>query len=179
MTKHEECNYLRDKPDRDRVREKIHNKVLTVDDVIKKVYENLEAFQKEFKEKDCLQDKHIEELKAMIQEIAATQSSTDEELQQLKLQMETVRKDIADLREHLDNGYTEKLSNNITDRLFALIEMMNQNNHTIKRTEIETENDIKIEESLRKKMLLEKWFDLLTRLLTAGGIIYLLLDKAF
>ena len=106
-----ECYYLTDKPERDKVREKVWNKIDTVDEVIKQTYNSLEAFQQEMRNSDGAQDKHIEELKAMLQEFAASQHGSDEEMQQVKVQIGTLRSDIADLRSHLANGYTKKLSN--------------------------------------------------------------------
>ena len=172
-----ECYYLADKPDRDKVREKVWAKIETVDDAIKKTYNSLEEFQKEIRENDSGQDRHIEELKAMIQEIGSSQHESDEEIQQIKLQIGTLRSDIADLRTHLDNGYTEKLSTNITDRLLSILEMMNNNNFKIKKTTLETESEKAADKAAIRKMRMEKTFEVLIKLLTTGGVLYLLLSK--
>jgi chromosome segregation ATPase len=178
MEQHDfKCNYLEDKPNRDRVRETVWRKIETFDDVIKKTYETLEAFQREIRSSDGVQDRHIEELKAMVQEMAASQHGTDEEMQQLKLQIGTLRSEIGELRHELGNGFTEKLGNDITDRLFKLIEIMNQNNHAIRTTETTTESKVKISDVELKKLKMQKRFEFWTRLLTTGGILFFLVSE--
>src|SRR6056297_2610494 len=172
-----ECYYLTEKPERDKVREKVWAKIETVDDAIKKTYDSLEEFQREIRDNDSSQDKHIEELKAMLQELGSAQHGTDEEMQLIKRQIGTLRSDIADLRTHLDNGYTEKLSTNITDRLLSILEMMNNNNFKIKKTTLESESEEAAEKAAIKRMRIEKFFATLTKVLTTGGVLYLLLSK--
>ena len=172
-----ECYYLTEKPERDAVREKVWKKVETVDGVIKKTYEAVEAFQKEIRNSDGVQDKHIEELKAMLQELAASQHGTDEEMQQIKMQIGTLRSDIADLRSHLDNGFTNKLGNEVTSKLLNLIEIMNQNSYTIKKTEQEIIHDAETTRSERRKYIIGKVLEILGTAVTSGGIIYLIIER--
>jgi chromosome segregation ATPase len=145
--------------------------------LIDKHYESLEEFQREIRDSDGSQDKHIEELKAMLQELAASQHGTDEELQQIKMQIGTLRSDIADLRSHLGNGYTKKLSNEITKELVELIKMMSENNHAIRTTETTTESKVKISDVELKKLKMQKRFEFWTRLLTTGGILFFLVSE--
>ncbi len=166
-----ECYYNKEKEERNRVREKVWAKIDTVDEVIKQTYNSLEAFQNEIKNADGIQDKHIEELKAMLEELAASQHGTDEEMQQIKLQIGTLRSDIADLRSHLDNGYSKKLISEITTELLQLVKVMNENNHRINEAKITGENSIKISEAEIKKIKMQKRFDFWTKLLTTGGLI--------
>jgi hypothetical protein len=81
------------------------------------------------------------------------------------------------LRSHLGNGYTKKLSNEITKELFELIKMMSENNHTIRTTETTTESQVKISTEELKRIKFEKRVEFLTKLVTTGGVAYLLLDK--
>jgi len=172
-----ECYYLTEKPERDKVREKVWAKMETFDDITKKTFEAFEIFQKEMQLNDTGQDKHIEELKAMLQEVAAAQHGTDEEMQQVKMQIGTLRSDIADLRNHLDNGYTKKLSNEITDKLFKLIEIMNQNSYTIKKTQQEIAFDTQKTKAERRKYIIGKVLEILGTAVTSGGIIYLIIER--
>ena len=172
-----DCNYLTDKPERDKVREKVWAKVETVDDVIKKTYKMLEDFQREIKNADSLQDKHIEELKAMIQELSACQVGTDEEMQQIKMQIGTLRSDIADLKHELGNGLPEKLGTDITDKLFKLLEIASDNNFTMRRTEQEIEKEKEKAKAARRKLIITKTLEIIGTALTSGGIIYLILER--
>jgi chromosome segregation ATPase len=174
---HSECYFLDEKEERDKVREKIWEKIGVVDDVIKQTYNALEAFQREIRDNDSVQDKHIEELKAMLQELAASQHGTDEEMQQIKLQIGTLRSDIADLRSHLDNGYSKKLISEITTELLQLVKVMNENNHRINEAKITGENSIKISEAEIKKIKMQKRFEFWTKLLTTGGILFFLVTE--
>ena len=177
MHNDKECYYLTEKPERDSVREKVWAKIDTVDEVIRQTYHALEEFQREIRDSDCTQDKHIEELKAMLQEVAASQSYTDEELKQVKSQIGTLRSDIADLRRHLDNGFTNKLGNEVTSKLLNLIEIMNQNSYTIKKTEQEIIHDAETTRSERRKYIIGKVLEILGTAVTSGGIIYLIIEK--
>jgi prophage DNA circulation protein len=175
--KHSECYFLDEKEERDKVREKIWEKIGVVDDVIKQTYNALEAFQREIRDNDSVQDKHIEELKAMLQELAASQHGTDEETQQIKMQIGTLRSDIADLRSHLDNGFTNKLGNEVTSKLLNLIEIMNQNSYTIKKTEQEIIHDTETARTERRKYIIGKVLEILGTAVTSGGIIYLIIER--
>jgi len=175
--KHSECYFLNEKEERDKVREKIWEKIGVVDDVIKQTYNALEAFQREIKDNDSVQDKHIEELKAMLQELAASQHGTEEEMQQIKLQIGTLRSDIADLRKHLDNGFTDKVGNEVTSKLLNLIEIMNQNSYTIKKTEQEIIHDTETARIDRRKYIIGKVLEILGTAVTSGGIIYLIIER--
>jgi prophage DNA circulation protein len=171
------CEYLEEKPERDAVREKVWAKIDTVDEVIKQTYNALEEFQREIKTADGAQDKHIEELKAMLQELAASQHGTDEEMQQIKMQIGTLRSDIADLRSHLDNGFTDKVGNEVTSKLLNLIEIMNQNSYTIKKTEQEIIHDTETARTDRRKYIIGKVLEILGTAVTSGGIIYLIIER--
>lgn len=175
--KRSECYFLNEKEERDKVREKIWEKIGVVDDVIKQTYNALEAFQREIRDNDSVQDKHIEELKAMLQELAASQHGTDEETQQIKMQIGTLRSDIADLRSHLDNGFTNKLGNEVTSKLLNLIEIMNQNSYTIKKTEQEIIHDTETARTERRKYIIGKVLEILGTAVTSGGIIYLIIER--
>lgn len=178
MEQHDfKCNYLEDKPNRDRVRETVWRKIETNDDVTKKTYEALENFQMEIRKADSVQDKHIEELKAMLQEVAAAQHGTDEEMQQVKMQIGTLRSDIADLKHEIGNGMTEKLGNDITDKLFKLLEIASDNNFTMRRTEKQIEIEKEKSKAARKKLILTKTLEIIGTALTSGGIIYLILER--
>src|SRR6056297_2598765 len=172
-----ECYYLTEKPERDKVRGKVWAKIDTVDEVIKQTYNSLEAFQREIRNSDGTQDKHIEELKAMIQELSACQVGTDEEMQQIKMQIGTLRSDIADLRHHLDNGYSKKLVNDMTAELLGLVKLLSENNHTIRQTEITSESEIRTTEAELKKIKTQKRFEFWTKLLTTGGILFFLVTE--
>ena len=177
--KHErsECNYLTEKPERDAVREKVWAKIDTVDEVIRQTYHALEEFQREIRDSDCTQDKHIEELKAMIQEIAAAQDITDHELKQVKTHIATLLSEVGDLRNHLDNGYSKKLSGEITTELLGLLKIMSENNHIIRQAEITSESQVKLTEAEIKKIKMQKRFEFWTKLLTTGGILFFLITE--
>jgi len=177
MHNDKECYYLTEKPERDAVREKVWAKIDTVDEVIRQTYHALEEFQREIRDSDCTQDKHIEELKAMLQEVAASQSYTDEELKQVKVQIGTLRSDIADLRNHLDNGYSKKLSGEITTELLGLLKIMSENNHIIRQAEITSESQVKLTEAELKKIKMQKRFEFWTKLFTTGGILFFLVTE--
>jgi len=172
-----ECYYLTEKPERDAVREKVWAKIDIVDEVIRQTYHALEEFQREIRDSDCTQDKHIEELKAMLQEVAASQSYTDEELKQVKVQIGTLRSDIADLRNHLDNGYSKKLVNDMTTELLGLVKLLSENNHTIRQTEITSESEANKAEAELKKIKMQKRFEFWTKLFTTGGILFFLVAE--
>lgn len=176
--KHSKCYFLDEKEERDKVREKIWEKIGVVDDVIKQTYNALEAFQQEIRDNDSVQDKHIEELKAMLEELAASQHGTDEETQQIKMQIGTLRSDIADLRSHLDNGFTDRVGNEITSKLLNLIEIMNQNSYTIKKTEQEIIRDKETAKRERRRYIVGKVLEILGTAVTSGGIIYLIIERA-
>jgi len=171
------CQDLVEKEECDKARKKVWKKVELVDDVIKKTYDTLEEFQREIRSSDGIQDKHIEELKAMLQELAASQHGTDEEMQQIKMQIGTLRSDIADLRSHLDNGFTNKLGNEVTSKLLNLIEIMNQNSYTIKKTEQEIIHDTETARIDRRKYIIGKVLEILGTAVTSGGIIYLIIER--
>jgi prophage DNA circulation protein len=166
-----------EKPERDRVREKVWAKIDTVDEVIKQTYNSLEEFQREIKTADSIQDKHIEELKAMLQELAASQHGTDEEMQQIKMQIGTLRSDIADLRSHLDNGYSKKLVNDMTIELLGLVKLMSSNKHELESAELKSESETKMTEAEIKKIKMQKRFEFWTKLLTTGGILFFLVTE--
>jgi prophage DNA circulation protein len=172
-----ECYYKKEKPERDRVRDKVWQKLETNDDVTKKTYEALENFQREIRAADSAQDRHIEELKAMLQEVAAAQNGTDEEMQQVKMQIGTLRSDIADLKYEIGNGMTEKLGNDITDKLFKLLEIASDNNFSMRRTEKQIEIEKEKAKAARKKLILTKTLEIIGTALTSGGIIYLILER--
>src|SRR6056297_3126075 len=145
--------------------------------MVTQTYNSLEAFQLEMRNSDGSQDKHIEELKAMLQELAASQHGTDEEMQQIKVQIGTLRSDIADLRNHLDNGYSKKLVNDMTAELLGLVKLLSENNHTIRQTEITSESEIRTTEAELKKIKTQKRFEFWTKLLTTGGILFFLVTE--
>lgn len=172
-----ECYFLTEKPERDKVREKVWAKMETFDDITKKTFEAFELFQREMQLNDTGQDKHIEELKAMIQEIAAAQDISDHELKQVKAHIATLLSDIADLRDHLDNGYSKKLSGEITTELLGLLKIMSENNHLIRQAEITSESQVKLTEAELKKIKMQKRFEFWTKLLTTGGVLFFLITE--
>ncbi len=110
MEQHDfKCNYLEDKPNRDRVRETVWNKIVNVDSRVETLNEYMTAQLEATARYNDDQDKRLEELKALIQETAAMQSETD--------------KKIESFEEHLNNGWKTKFIEDLTDRLFKILEV--------------------------------------------------------
>lgn len=143
-----ECLYEKDKPLRDKVRETIHNKILTVDEVITELYRIVEEEQKRNKEKNNIQDAHMEELKALVQEVAAHQQITHSDMEILKqavlgLESKADRTDqeIKDLRAMLQNGWKKDL----IDKLVAAQTKMNQQEEERKTEKVKCRSKITME----------------------------------
>jgi hypothetical protein len=94
------------------------------------------------------------------------------------MQIGTLRSDIADLRSHLDNGFTDRVGNEITSKLLNLIEIMNQNSYTIKKTEQEIIRDKETAKRERRRYIVGKVLEILGTAVTSGGIIYLIIERA-
>jgi len=104
-----ECLYEKDKPLRNKVRETIHNKILTVNEVITELYKIVEDEQKRNREKNDMQDVQMEELKALIQEVASHQQITHVDIELLKVKVERLEKSVDDLNENVTNGLARKI----------------------------------------------------------------------
>jgi len=103
------------------------------------------------------QDRRLEELKALIQETAAIQSETD--------------KKIDSFERHLNNGWKTKFMEELTDRLFKMLEVIGGHSFGLKSKQEELKV-IKIEKS---KTI---WLEILKiagTVLGTGGIVMALM----
>lgn len=168
-----ECLYEKDKPLRDKVRETIHNKILTVDEVITELYKIVDEEQKRNKEKNDMQDVQMEELKALIQEVASHQQITHTDMDLLKqatlgleAKMDRTDQEVKDLRARLENGWKKDLIDKLVEA------QTNANQEAEKRkttTTIETEK--------RRTTALMELLKIIGTAVGTGGVIYLLLQN--
>lgn len=126
-----ECYYQKEKPERNRVRDKVWKKIETVDEVAKKTYELFESFQKKVRENDSNQDKRIEELKAMLQEIASGSALSDTEIRVIKEQVNKlndliidIKTDLKETRKYIGNGWQKDIINEQMKQTYALLQSL-------------------------------------------------------
>ncbi|HPF17012.1 MAG TPA: hypothetical protein PLN92_05460 [Thermotogota bacterium] len=152
-----ECHYLIDKPNRDRVRETVWNKIVNVDSRVETLNEYMTAQLEATARYNEDQDKRLEELKALIQEAAAVQSETD--------------KKIESFEKHLNNGWKTKFMEELTDRLFKMLEVTGGQLFGLK-TKQEELKVVKIEKS---KIIWLEIFKVVGTVLGTGGIVMALM----
>ena len=168
-----ECLYEKDKPFRDKVRETIHNKILTVDEVVSELYRITEEEQNRNKEKDIMQDAQIEELKALIQEVASHQQITHTDMEILKQatiglegKIDRTDQEVKDLRARLENGWKKDL----IDKLVAAQTKANETAQQIKASSAE-------EKEKRKTKIFTELVKIVGTAIGTGGVLYLLVQN--
>jgi len=152
-----ECYYLIEKANRDRVRETVWNKIVNVDSRVETLNEYMTAQLEATVKYNEDQDKRLEELKALVQETAAVQSETEKKLESLE--------------KHLNNGWKTKFMEELTDRLFKMLEVTGGQLFGLK-TKQEELKQIKIEKS---KIIWLEIFKVVGTVLGTGGIMMALL----
>jgi vacuolar-type H+-ATPase subunit I/STV1 len=102
-----DCNYLKEKPERDKIRVTIQDNISELKEQVKALNSYLTTQIKLSERMDNDLEKQYTSLKSMLQEAKEKQEQTDRELR--------------DLRDHLDNGWRGGLKTDIVTELFSLL----------------------------------------------------------
>jgi len=161
-----ECKYEADKPNRDKVRETLWNKIVNVDRRVETLNEYMTAQLEATEEHNEAQDRRHDELKALVQETSATL-------------METERK-IENLSANLNNGWKTSFMTDLTNKLFHMLEATGGQVYKI-RTQQE---DLKAKQEEFKKIKIEKnravfmeIIKVVGTILGTGGIVMVLIGR--
>ena len=125
-------------------------------------YKIVEEEQKRSKEKNEMQDVHLEEVKALIQEIASQQQIMQSDVEILKQatmglegKIDRTDQEVKDLRSRLENGWKKDL----IDKLVA------------------AQTGIKISTEERKTKILSELIKIVGTAVGTGGVLYLLVQN--
>jgi len=168
-----ECLYEKDKPLRDKVRSTINNKILSVSDVVTELYKIVEEEQKRSKEKNEMQDVHLEELKALIQEVASQQQVMQSDVEILKQatmglegKIDRTDQEVKDLRARLENGWKQ-------DLIDKLVTAQTKANETAQQTKASSAE----EKEKRKTKIFTELVKIAGTAIGTGGVLFLLVQN--
>lgn len=137
--------------------------------ILKQIQEQLDKYNKEntkkviqANENNDKQDKEINAIKKEVENIAKKLEETDKKVQEVDRKVE-------ELRDHLDNGWQNKLKGGITADMQKFVAEMTAKNYEFMQKVMEEKMDKE-----RKKA--DFWYKLILAIFGTGGIVAILLN---
>jgi len=202
---HTDCNYEKDRPERDMIRKEMWDIVYGIDAktedltikiaalkdlLMDQLAANVEE-QEKCKNRDIEQDaalkiqgKCLEELSiklnetlALTQENSAMQHMTDIEVKELKNLFSELKGIVNSFRDHLDNGWRSEFIEMQTERMYDLFEKLGEKVLDKESDRQGREYNLMDKKEDRKTTSVVHFFKFLGTLFTIGGVGYLLVER--